>query len=324
MQSRFNLTNSELESLAKSPRVGLGLAPWASWESERTGFGLGLRRAARYPSFLPIFITSDHGVDPYIDMRDNELNPAFGVYLSWNARKVPLLREAGVNAHHCRHPYTYLPLDIPQSGPSEGGTLVFWPHSHSRNHEQTDPAKFVSSLMELPDYYRPFTICLQSYDIGLGLHTRLRKLGLPLTTAGDVNSQKYPYRLFHLLRNFQFTAGNTIGSHIYYCFWAGRPFRLVGQDSFQMKRLNASGKWEYSTLLEEYERLYPNVELRRQVDDFESSLELDLRHPLEMQVKYVREQMGLGSSMTRRDLRQIIWEQFYKNTKSLPSLYLRR
>ena len=95
-------------------------------------------------------------------------------------------------------------------------------------------------------------------------------------------------------------------------------------DSFQMKKLKASGKWEYSTLLEEYERLYPNVELRRQVDHFESSLELDLRHSVEMQVKYVREQMGLGSSMTRRDLRQIIWEQYYKNTKSLPNLYLRR
>lgn len=36
----------KLEKMAKRPFLERGLAPWAAWEAERTGFGLGFRMAA--------------------------------------------------------------------------------------------------------------------------------------------------------------------------------------------------------------------------------------------------------------------------------------
>lgn len=324
MKDIFNLSDSQLELLAHSSRRELGYSPWAAWEAERTGFGLGFRRAAHYPSWLPLFITSDHYVSPLIELRENETNPEYGVYLSWNAQKVGILREAGVNALHCKHPWNYLNLDTTYAGPSRSGTLVFWPHSHGTVREDTNPEDFVSTLMALPDYYRPFTLCLMSYDIKLGLHKKLRKFGFPLTTVGDVNSQRYPRRFFRLMRNFWFAAGPDMGTQIYYTLWSGRPYRLVGRETFQLKTLTAPDTWQRTSLTDQFDRLFPTVELRRKVTDFESSLELDLEQPLDMQIKFVQENMGMDSSMTRKDLSRIIWDQLLTNSKTMPNLYLHR
>jgi hypothetical protein len=321
----FDMTDTELESMAISPRRALGYSPWAAWESERTGFGLGFRRAAHYPSGLPLFFTSDHYVSPLIELRENETKPKYGVYLSWNAQKVDILREAGVDAIHCKHPWNYLNLDTTYEGESRNGTLVFWPHSHEAIHEDTNTEHFVSALMDLPEYYRPFTLCLMSYDISkLGLHKKLRKYGFPLTTVGDVNSQKYPYRFFRLMKNFWFAAGPSVGTQIYYTILSGRPYRMVGRETHKEKVMTGSNSWYYKLYEDQKDVLYPDVELRKKVSDFEASLELNIEQPLEMQIKFTRENMGMNSAVTRKDLRKIIWEQLLVNTKTIPSLYLRR
>ena len=324
MQEGIDLSDAQLESMANSARRELGFYPWAAWESERSGFGIGFRRATRYPTWLPLFITSDHYVDPLIEVRENEVNSAFGVYLSWNAKKVDVLREAGVDAHHSRHPWHYLNLDKTYVGPTRSGTLVFWPHSSPGYREDTDADEFVSSLMALPDYYRPFTLCLMSYDINLGLHKKLRKFGFPLTTVGDVNSQMYPYRFFRLLRNFWFTAGISVGTQVFYVIWSGRPYRLVGQHADKIKIVNSQGGWEQRDASVWFRKLYPNIELQNSVTEFRSSLELDLKQPLDMQTQFVRDNLGLESSLTRGSLSQIIWSQLAKNSKNIPNLYLRR
>jgi len=324
MKDFCDLSDSQLEILARSPRRDLGYSPWAAWEAERSGFGLGFRRAAHYPSWLPLFITSDHYVDPLIQMRDNEVNPEFGVYLSWNAQKVDALRKRGVNAHHCRHPWNYLDLDTSHSGRTPSGTLVFWPHSHSKHRDDTDPEDFVSSLMDLPRHYRPFVLCLMSYDIGLGLHKKLRKFGLPLTTVGDVNSQRYPYRFFRLMRNFWFAASPNMGSQVYYTLWSGRPYRLVGRNAYQHKILSCTDTWNHESKSVAFNLRYTDNELKELVTDFEASLEFDLEQPLDMQVAFAKKNMGLESEMTRGTLTHIVWDQLQKNRKLMPNMYSRR
>lgn len=79
--------NRTLEKLAKGFWLEKGLAPWASWESERTGFGLGFRFAASFPLFLPLLFTSDHYAAPITELRANETRNKYGTHLCWYSPK---------------------------------------------------------------------------------------------------------------------------------------------------------------------------------------------------------------------------------------------
>ena len=61
------ISKTELEDKLKLGITKYGFAPWVNWESERTGFGKLIRRMAFYPSFLPLFVSSDHYVDNLIE-----------------------------------------------------------------------------------------------------------------------------------------------------------------------------------------------------------------------------------------------------------------
>lgn len=75
-------TWSKLEDRAKVRRHEMGIARWSDWTSERTGFGRLFRKRAKYPSFLPLRISSDHYVDAHTGIRDDERVPRHDIYFS--------------------------------------------------------------------------------------------------------------------------------------------------------------------------------------------------------------------------------------------------
>lgn len=310
-----------LENMAKEPFIEKGVAPWAAWEAERTGFGLGFRRAAGFPLFLPLLFTSDHYANPITELRENETTNKFKTHLSWYSPKVKILKEKGVDAHCVWHPWNYLGLRTLPRVPGRG-TLLFLPHGNSGLEIDINWAGLRTELAGLPDWYQPFTVMLGAGEIRQGFHVIVREqLGLPIVTAGPMESQLFPYRFWRLLTYYSQSAGASLGSHVFYSIWAGRPHRFLDPLNISISLKRKSGEFIYLSHKERMKKAYPDTETRDRVGSFASSLTLDHQSPTEDQVAFVEECLRSSDALGRAQLTKLIWSRFFKNIRSIPELY---
>ena len=105
--AHIGFSDEKLEALCRKPsHFELGFAPWASWEAENSSFGKTFRNWARFPSFLPLFISSDHGVHWESRCWDNETLNEFKTYFTWNQKKNANMRSVfQKNSYHVPHPW---------------------------------------------------------------------------------------------------------------------------------------------------------------------------------------------------------------------------
>ena len=315
--------NRTLEKMARLPGIEKGLAPWAAWEAERTGFGLGFRCAAGFPLFLPLLFTADHYADPITELRANEISNKFKTHLSWYGPKVKILREEGVDAYCVWHPWNYLGLRSRPRVPG-CGTLLFLPHWHSGIEIDINWSGLRAELASLPTWYQPFTVMLGAGEIREGLHLTVReKLGLPIVTAGRMESQLFPYRFWRILNSFSQSAGAFLGSHVFYSVWAGRPHRYLDPSNILISLKKNSEELSDLSHEEWMKSSYPDIETRAKMADFNHSLSFDLQSPTEDQVAFVQECLRSSDALDRAQLAKLIWSRFFINIRFVPDLYLR-
>lgn len=314
-------SDRKLEALSKSARFEKGLSPWATWESERTGFGLGFRKAGSYPPFLPLFFSSDHYADPITELRPNEVNPAYGVHLTWNPVKVEKLRSLGVDSHLVQHPWRYLGLKTTPAPPNKS-TLLFLPHSHDRLRVELDWGPLQESLEEKGLAAGRVAICLGSFDIQRGFHKEVReRLKLPIVTAGDTTSQLFPYRLWKLISGFAFTAGLSPGSQMYYAVMASRQYHLFGEDLGVFFVEAEDERWEIASLERRMNRAFPDPETRRRLEGFLVSLRIRKPFPSPYEVEFVSDTLFPRGALSRPELRKIMYRQLRLNLGELSALW---
>ena len=317
------MSDRQLEQACSSTKLSQGLAPWAFWESERTGFGRLIRRRALFPSCLPLMVASDHYVDPLVTMRDNELNTRANTYLTWNHRKMQILRQFGVRAYHVRHPWLSLLKRISQSVPENDrhGTLIFWPHSNDLVTPRVELHSFLADVRQLGESYEPFVICLMSHDVDAGLHKSLRSLGIPITTAGSVTSQNFPRKFLGLVSRFRYTAGPNLGSHVFYSLSMGIPYRLVGSMTLHRGQIDQDlgiGE-EFDDLSEDY----PDPVDRREI---EALMDLLRKHHTTVPpnlIHFSDQQMGAGAKISRIRFALLIWGAFCRDPLGVARVYSR-
>ena len=314
-----NMSDAELEKLAKSRRLTQGLAPWASWESERTGFGRLFRRRALYPPFLPLMFASDHYVYPLVSKRNNEVSHDSAFYGTWNEAKHRMLENEGIKALYIKHPW----LDLRERNFKHlvrgSGTLVFWPHGHERLAPEMKWDCFRNAIEDLPSRYHPVSICLSSYEIQRGEHRNLRKLGYPLTTAGDLMDQRFPQRFYRMIQMFAYTAGPHSSTHVYLSLEAGFPFLLFGRECFEYRQRMPDGSLgdRYDATLSDFP------------DPSDHKVELAFLERLEEQMVDVpqelmihsRRQMGCDSPVTRRQFSGAVWRALWTERQKALRLY---
>lgn len=313
--------NRTLEKLARPPSITKGLSPWAAWEAERTGFGLGFRVATGFPLFFPLLFTSDHYAAPITQLRPNETSNKFNSHLSWYSPKVAILNESGVDAHCVWHPWNYLGLRSVPRVPGRG-TLLFLPHGSTRIGIQIDWSGLQAELANLPDWYKPFTVMLGAGEIREGLHLTVReKLGLPIVTAGPMESQLFPFRFWKLLTFYSYTAGGSLGSHVFYSIWARRAHRFLNSSNISISLKSESGKFLDMSNESWISRDFPDAGTRSRIENFVSSLSVDHQWPTDGQVAFVEECLRSSDALGRAQLTKLIWSRFFKNITFVPNLY---
>lgn len=225
-------SDEKLERLSQNTLSERGLTPWAAWESENSSFGKTFRKWVRYPSFLPLCFSSDHGVHWESRCWPNEVGSPYSTFFTWNKKKAVKMKvEHGKNAVHVPHPWVYYRRKYFSNFPCKpAGTLVFYAHSNATTTPlYKDLDGYMCALAQLPEKYQPITICMSFHDIEKGLHKKIRKYGFPIVTAGSTAAKMFVDRFYSLIHQFRYATSPNIGSHTYYIIEAGIPFFLFGE-----------------------------------------------------------------------------------------------
>lgn len=291
----------------------MGIVPWATWQAERTGFGRGFRLAAQYPAWLPLLFSCDHYSNPITALRQDELNPDYGLYFTWNPRKAKMLRELGVDAHCVQHPWNFLNLEVAPHAPKMG-TLLFLPHGHDRLSIEINWDLLRNELYSLPERYWPFTVCVSAAEVRSGkVEVIRRELRLPIVSAGAMESQFFPEKLWRLISRHSYSAGFSFGSQVMYSIWAGRPHILLNPNAVMASVFDEKAKKFLPRTHDDWLRTdYPDDVTRADVDAFLSSLSEAQSEVTDSQSRFVSELLNSESAISRRDLQDLIWNQWDK------------
>lgn len=308
--AQAGFSDKKLERLARRPFWEKGMALWHAWESERTGFGLGLRVGGFYPPFLPLFIKSDHYANPITEIRENEgAGNQTGAYLTWNPEKAKKMEQAGHKAYCVRHPWRY--LNLPRHSSSSGrGTLLFLPHSHSTISTIFDWPQIREELQRIPAQALPITVCIGEQDIHKGLLEEVREnLDLPIVTAGELTSQLFPFRFWSLLKKHRYTAGFNLASQPIYAVWSGRPYLLLNETSFKNQIKNDQGEWRDYSVEENIGKGYVGEASFSEVQIWRESLSKFTELPTPWQLNYVEKYTNSAEAISRLKLFGLLWAQ---------------
>ena len=319
--TQLGFSDEKLEKLSSYLISERGFTPWATWESENTSFGKTFRKWAFYPSWLPIFISSDHAVHWESKCWPNETDSSFDVFFTWNKKKAKAMsQQYRKSAYHVPHPWVFFrKKHFKERLLSGRGTLIYFAHSNGQTipfYENLD--EYFDSLKALPDKYKPLCLCLSFHDIQKGLHKKLRQYGIPIVTAGNASSKSFVDRFYSLIYQFKYATSPNIGSHTFYALEAGVSFFIFGKHPQYIStgsKFIPDGAVDYQHYgdEEDIERLQYFKSLISKSEDFVS---------WEVK-KIVEDYLGLDSKITRLNASFILWSALIFNMPKLIPLYFR-
>jgi len=114
--------------------------------------------------------------------------------------------------------------------PNPQGTLVMPAHSTHHVTNAYDKAQFIKTLKDLPDEYKPLTICLFFRNIQLGDHLDYLNAGFQCTTAGHMFDPEFLFRLVRLIKHHKRCVLNSAGTGAIFCAASSVPVLYIKQE----------------------------------------------------------------------------------------------
>ncbi len=193
--------------------------------NEMYGLGTCFRRIAKYPNWLPLFFTSDHGVHFESDLVNYSRDPKpFSLFhftwTSWIAEKRGVFKNSkGIIS--IKHPYFLAKKsDIPNLMVPR---VVYFPVHLNEGYEYRGINE--SNILEKLSLFEPETknilACLPFDDFEAEHIAPLRKQ-LKTITAGPKLSLEFSDRLIHILSQCETVVCQDIGSQAYYALALGK------------------------------------------------------------------------------------------------------
>lgn len=193
--------------------------------------GVLYRDFAKFPSWLPLCVFSEHGIGSGIVPRyeiDNDAQAMF-VFTSKKLEKYRMLTYKP--CYKVMHPFVWYRQNNKISRDENAiGTLAFPSHSTINEEWLFDIDRYVADLKKLPSRMHPVCICLHMFDIQKGQHIEFIKRGMPVYTAGHVADGRFAGRFYDILKHFKYTTSNIVGSYAYYSVDLDIPFSLYGEE----------------------------------------------------------------------------------------------
>lgn len=193
--------------------------------------GVYLRNWLRWSSWFPVPAFSDHGVQLSSHLLQAEEKSHAKYHLTWSEWRMEAGLEQGKSMRRIPHPSAILLQRNPRVVHEIGsrGALYFVPHSLPGHHSQPEDYQARIREIEKAIGLPVVALCVAMHDAQAGLHYRLKRLGLPIVTAGHTGSDLFLSRLVTLISYFGATCSNDLGTHSYISEVVGRPFFLAGR-----------------------------------------------------------------------------------------------
>lgn len=201
------------------------------WTANVYGFGLWIRRYGYFPPFLPLCIYTDHApgesAQPHFK---HEIESTAPVQFYHSQDRVDSWR-----AQYKKPCYTlYSPfvfarkvLNI-QRQANAAGTVYFLAHTTPSLTDHKSPSDYSREINDIPDKYKPITICLHYHDINKGVGKVYESLGHKVICMGDPYDQRFTERFLRTLSEYKYCVSNLFGSYALYATEMGVPFGLHG------------------------------------------------------------------------------------------------
>ena len=200
---------------------------------EMYGFGKELRKYCFLPSKFPLRIKSQHGIVLWSTPSLHELNSELPFMLVFSKRHQ--LAWEKISKKPCfiiPHPfYLYRTRKKIRPRNDRSGSLFFLSHSTFSKETDINFVQIIKQLKNLPEEFKPVTICLHFVDILKDKHLLFEKAGFECVTAGHMFNKDFVSNFYDILTNFKYAISNDIGSHTFYSIELGIPFSLLGESA---------------------------------------------------------------------------------------------
>ncbi|MDR1361737.1 MAG: hypothetical protein LBJ16_00805 [Holosporaceae bacterium] len=279
---------------------------------ESYSFGKIIREYGFYPSLLPLTIYHLHGAGrvfsnhPYQHELDSK---AYCMFVN-NSADVQTYSDAGMDCEVMFHPFVYYRRSRKiEKSQNAKGTIIFPSHMTPDVDDLSDVSEYIEQIKNLPDIYKPLSVCMCWVDITQGKHKVWMENGFPVYTVGNAYHEEFVERFYDLIRHFKFMTSNSIGSQTYYAVEMGIPFFLFGSGPQYFNKTDPNfpkGKMDIHKH-ENYKKIHNLFT--------ELTTEINPR-----QKQAVLEGLGVHDGISRLKMMRILYMGFFKGKKVTFSL----
>ena len=202
------------------------------WVNNVYGIGVWLKKHSYYPSWLPLCNYIEHGINLSDDVPKHEKETIAPLMFRHSPIKVDTHKKISEKSIHCIiSPFAfYRASNKIKKNIDAKGTLYFPAHSTNELDDLTNWDRFIDGLNKIPDKFKPIDICLHPTDIEKGLDQTFVSSGFKVFSAGSSTSQEFIENFYEILKSYNFTMSNIIGSYVFYSVEMGIPFSLYGEE----------------------------------------------------------------------------------------------
>jgi len=189
-----------------------------------------LRKYTKYPFSLKV--VWEHSI-PFHDiiwtLDDNSPLPTrfvsskhrLKVYLKSNKKKriKKIIYNIGSIMNYVKYLYEKQNKYIDE--PNKKGSVYFPTHSTHHIKTEQDNNLIITKLNELPESYKPITICMYWKDIQYKYHKIYIDNGFQVISAGHIYDKNFYFRLYDILIRHKFALGSTFGTFVLHAAFCG-------------------------------------------------------------------------------------------------------
>lgn len=280
---------------------------WRYWPTELYGIGKWVRKYGFYPEKLPLYVYSDHGVTlRRTQLPEHELNNDAPYMLIHSPDKLKCWKELSSKpAYGLFSPFVFYRRNNKIKLSSDAkGTLAFPGHSSKNIEDMLNPQDYISDLKNLPDKFKPISICLHMHDINKDKHLPYMEAGFEVFTAGHNYDNRFTERFYDILKKFKYTTSNFIGSYTFYSVEMEIPFFLYGAKT---KLYNLNNKDMPQGHINE-EELYPEYKEANALFRYDRFANIIT----DEQKKFVEQELGITHGISRLKMSYLLYSAWLK------------
>lgn len=202
------------------------------WPNDNYGFAHLMKVYAGYPVKEPIYASFPHGMcnrDNVVSISELEADfPSLLYYPPFKGdlwKKVAKTKKVYPFASPIHYALKLFQPEFPVE--KRQGTLFLPQHTTMKAETKYNREALLAELADLPDEFKPVTICLHWQDLEKGVDKFFTEHGYDFVCAGHLSDSDYIFRWLHLISQFKLVAHCGFGSALFYSVLAGVPFYLT-------------------------------------------------------------------------------------------------